>query len=150
MLIGAESMVRVDDVQKIGDVIIHHISGGILRRGDRVKGIIDEERRWSLMRHHTATHLLLHAAKEVLGAHIHQAGAQKGVESARLDIRHYKHITPDELRKIEIAANRMVMADQKVDIMHEERTRAEQSYGFALYQGGVPPGKGYPYRAGSR
>jgi alanyl-tRNA synthetase len=141
MLIGAESMVRVDDVQKIGDVIIHHISGGILRRGDRVKGIIDEERRWSLMRHHTATHLLLHASKEVLGAHIHQAGAQKGVESARLDIRHYKHITPDELRRIEIAANRMVMADQKVDIMHEERTRAEQMFGFALYQGGVPPGK---------
>jgi alanyl-tRNA synthetase len=141
MLIGTESMVRVDDVQKIGDVIIHHISGGILRRGDRVKGIIDEERRWSLMRHHTATHLLLHASKEVLGAHIHQAGAQKGVETARLDIRHYKHITPHELRRIEIAANRMVMADQKVDIMHEERTRAEQMYGFALYQGGVPPGK---------
>jgi alanyl-tRNA synthetase len=93
------------------------------------------------MRHHTATHLLLHASKEVLGAHIHQAGAQKGVESARLDIRHYKHITPDEQRKIEIAANRMVMADQKVDIMHEDRTKAEQLYGFALYQGGVPPGK---------
>ena len=141
MLIGAESMVRVDDVQKIGEVVIHHISGGVLRRGDRVKGIIDEERRWSLMRHHTATHLLLHASKDVLGAHIHQAGAQKGVESARLDIRHYKHITPDELRKIEIAANRMVMADQKVDIMHEERTKAEQRYGFVLYQGGVPPGK---------
>jgi alanyl-tRNA synthetase len=141
MLISAESMVRVDDVQKIGDVIVHHLAGGILRRGERVKGIVDEERRWSLMRHHTATHLLLHAAKEVLGAHIHQAGAQKGVESARLDIRHYKHITPDELRRIEIAANRMVMADQLVDIRHEERTRAEQLYGFDLYQGGVPPGR---------
>jgi len=141
MLITAENMVRVDDVQKVGDVIVHHVSGGTLRRGDRVKGIVDEERRWSLMRHHTATHLLLHAAKEVLGAHIHQAGAQKGLESSRLDIRHYKHITPDELRKIEIAANRMVMADQMVDVTHLDRTRAEQAYGFALYQGGVPPGK---------
>ena len=141
MLIGAESMVRVDDVRKIGDVIVHHISGGILKRGDRVKGIVDEERRWSLMRHHTATHLLLHATKEVLGAHIHQAGAQKGIESARLDIRHYKHITPAELRRIEIAANRMVMADKTVDVTHEERTKAEQQYGFALYQGGVPPGR---------
>jgi alanyl-tRNA synthetase len=141
MLISAESMVRMDDVQKIGDVIVHHTSGGVLRRGDRVKGIVDEERRWSLMRHHTATHLLLRAAKEVLGAHIHQAGAQKGVESARLDIRHFKHISPDELRRIEIAANRMVMSDQPVDIRHEDRTRAEQMYGFALYQGGVPPGR---------
>lgn len=141
MLIGAESMVRVDDVVKIGDVILHHISGGIVRRGDRVKGMVDEERRWSLMRHHTATHLLLRASKEVLGAHIHQAGAQKGVESSRLDIRHFKHITPDELRRIEIAANRMVMANQMVDIKYEDRTKAEQTYGFVLYQGGVPPGR---------
>ena len=141
MLIGAENMVRVDEVQKIGEVILHHITGGVLRRGDRVKGIIDEERRWSLMRHHTATHLLLKASKDVLGAHIHQAGAQKGIESSRLDIRHYKHITPDELHRIEIAANRLVMADQPVDVSFEDRVKAEQTYGFALYQGGVPPGR---------
>jgi alanyl-tRNA synthetase len=93
------------------------------------------------MRHHTATHILLHAAKEVLGAHIHQAGAQKGHESSRLDIRHFKHITQDELRKIEVAANRMIMASQLVDISIEDRVKAEQKYGFALYQGGVPPGR---------
>lgn len=141
MFMTADSMVRVDDVRKIGDVIVHHINGGVLRRGERVKGIVDEERRWSLMRHHTATHLLLHAAKEVLGAHIHQAGAQKGTESSRLDLRHFKHITTDEQRKIERAANRMVMANQTVDVGHLDRTRAEQLYGFALYQGGVPPGR---------
>jgi len=141
MLISAETMVKVDDVRKVGDVILHHVTGGVLRRGDHVKGIIDEERRWSLMRHHTATHILLHASKEVLGAHIHQAGAQKGPESSRLDIRHYKHITPDELRKIEIAANRMVMADLPIDVKYLDRTKAEQMYGFSLYQGGVPPGK---------
>ena len=101
MLITQENMVSVTDVVKIGDVVLHKLEGGILRRGDRVKGIIDEERRWSLMRHHTATHLLLRASKEVLGAHVHQAGAQKGVESARVDIRHFRHITPDELHKIE-------------------------------------------------
>ena len=140
-LVSADSMVRVDSVLKIGEVVLHHISGGILQRGDRVKGMVDEERRWSLMRHHTATHILLHAAKEVLGAHIHQAGAQKGHESSRLDIRHFKHITPDELRRIEIAANRMIMTSQPVDIAIEDRTRAEQKYGFILYQGGVPPGR---------
>jgi len=140
-LVSAESMVRVDEVIKIGEVVMHHISGGILKRGERVKGLVDEERRWSLMRHHTATHILLHAAKEVLGAHIHQAGAQKGHESSRIDIRHFKHITPDELRRIEIAANRMIMTSQPVEITIEDRTRAEQKYGFILYQGGVPPGR---------
>ncbi|MFA7694094.1 MAG: alanine--tRNA ligase [Methanoregula sp.] len=140
-LVGTESMARVDDVVKVGDVILHHISGGLLQRGERVKGMVDEERRFSLMRHHTATHILLHASKEILGAHIHQSGAQKGAESSRIDIRHFKHITPDELRKIEIAANRMVMANQPVEISVENRTKAEQLYGFSLYQGGVPQGK---------
>jgi alanyl-tRNA synthetase len=132
-LVGSESMARVDDVVKVGDVILHHISGGVLQRGERVKGMVDEERRFSLMRHH--------ASKEVLGAHIHQSGAQKGAESSRIDIRHFKHITPEELRKIEIAANRMVMANQPVEISVENRTKAEQQYGFSLYQGGVPQGK---------
>jgi alanyl-tRNA synthetase len=140
-LVSSDSMVHVDGVIKIGEVILHHISGGVLRRGERLKGMVDEERRWSLMRHHTATHILLHATKDVLGAHIHQAGAQKGPESSRVDIRHFKHITPDELRRIEIAANRMIMKSQPVEIEIEDRTRAEQKYGFCLYQGGVPPGK---------
>jgi alanyl-tRNA synthetase len=140
-LVAADHMVRVEEATKIGEVILHRVTGGPLRRGDRVKGMVDEERRLSLMRHHTATHVLLHAATKVLGAHIHQAGAQKGSETSRLDIRHYKHITPDELKQIEVEANRLVMTDSQVCIKIEERTKAEQKYGFGLYQGGVPPGR---------
>ena len=124
----------------LGESILHRIEGGNVRKGDMVRGILDEDRRLSLMRHHTATHILLHAAKEVLGAHIHQAGAQKGEYSSRIDIRHYKHITPEEIRKIEVVANRLVMANTPTSIAWEDRTDAEQKYGFCLYQGGVPPG----------
>ena len=139
-LLTTESMVRVEDVTKMGEVILHRVTGGVLKRGDRVKGMVDEERRWSLMRHHTATHILLHGAKEVLGAHIHQAGSQNGSDSARLDIRHFKHITEDELRRIELRANQILQNNKPVYIKQEERQRAEQKYGFTLYQGGVPPG----------
>ncbi len=132
--------VRVEDTIKLGDVILHKITGGVVRKGDIIRGILDEDRRLSLMRHHTATHILLHACKEVLGAHIHQAGAQKGEFSSRMDLRHYKHITPEELRKIETVANRLVMANTATSIAWEDRTEAEQEYGFNLYQGGVPPG----------
>lgn len=132
--------VRIEDTIKLGESILHKISGGHVQKGDTVRGIIDEERRLSLMRHHTATHILLHAAQEVLGAHIHQAGAQKGESSSRMDLRHYKHITAAELKKIEIAANRLVMANSPTSIAWEDRTDAEQKYGFCLYQGGVPPG----------
>ncbi|MDD1728030.1 MAG: alanine--tRNA ligase, partial [Methanospirillum sp.] len=132
--------IRVEDTIKLGESVLHKISGGHLQKGDTVRGIIDEERRLSLMRHHTATHILLHAAQEVLGAHIHQAGAQKGETSSRMDLRHYKHITAAELKKIEAAANRLVMANSPTSIAWEDRTDAEQKYGFCLYQGGVPPG----------
>jgi alanyl-tRNA synthetase len=140
-LVTPEGISRVESVVKLGEVILHQTKGGVIKRGERVKGKLDEERRLSLMRHHTGTHILLHAAKEVLGSHIHQAGAQKGSESSRLDLRHFKHITPEELAKIEVEANRMVMMDLPVYIRWEERDKAEQKFGFDLYQGGVPPGK---------
>jgi len=140
-LVTPEGISRVESVVKLGEVILHQTKGGVIRKGEKVKGKLDEERRLSLMRHHTGTHILLHAAKVVLGSHIHQAGAQKGSESSRLDIRHFRHVTQEELAKIEVEANRMVMMDLPVYIRWEERDKAEQKFGFDLYQGGVPPGK---------
>ncbi len=139
-LVTTDNVVRVDEVIAREDRILHKIKGGVLKRGERVKGIVDEERRWSLMRHHTGTHILLRACKEILGPHVHQAGAHKGTENARLDIRHYTHITPEEAKRIEIAANHMILENLPAFIKVEERNRAEQKYGFDLYQGGVPPG----------
>ncbi|MBN2733585.1 MAG: alanine--tRNA ligase [Methanomicrobiaceae archaeon] len=139
--VSQDAMVKVLNTFKIGEVIIHKIKGGVLKRGTPIKGLVDEDYRWTMMRHHTATHVLLHAAKEVLGAHVHQAGAQKDYDSSRIDLRHFRHITPEELKKIEIAANRLVYSNIHVLAEWEDRTKAEQKYGFCLYQGGVPPGK---------
>ncbi|HJK55648.1 MAG TPA: alanine--tRNA ligase-related protein, partial [Methanocorpusculum sp.] len=141
MFVTMDAMIRVEEVVKSGDVILHKVRGPGLKRGDRVKGVVDEERRWALMRHHSGTHVILRAAKEVLGPHIHQAGSQLSTDTARLDIRHYTHITPEQLKQIEIVANRLVMENLPVMIKVESRTKAEQKFGFALYQGGVPPGK---------
>ena len=132
---------KVVEVVKYGDVILHKLSEPVFRPGDTVKGALDEEHRRSLMRHHSGTHMVIRAAKEVLGPHIHQAGSQLSPESARLDIRHYTHITDDELKRIEAYANKLVMENLPVEIAFKPRVEAEQKYGFALYQGGVPPGK---------
>jgi alanyl-tRNA synthetase len=140
-IISDDVMVKVIHSIKVGDVILHKVKGDSVRRGVQVKGIVDESFRWTMMRHHTATHVLLRAAKEVLGNHVHQSGAQKGFDSSRIDLRHFRHITPSELKKIEIAANRIVLQNIQVIIEWKSRTKAEQKYGFDLYQGGVPPGK---------
>ncbi|MFW6144948.1 MAG: alanine--tRNA ligase, partial [Candidatus Natronoplasma sp.] len=128
---------EVHHVRKEGDVVIHEIDGKIPEDGN-VVGKVDWDRRMTLTRHHTATHVIISAAREVLGEHIWQRGAQKSVESARLDLSHYKRISRDEIKRIEEIANDMVLSG--IPVVKEELTRdeAEERYGFKLYQGGVP------------
>jgi len=133
---------RVINVQKINHVIVHEIKGKTsLNEGQKVEGKVDLERRLSLMRHHTATHIINEAARRVLGKHVWQAGAEKRPDRARLDITHYKSLSADEVRKIELLANKIVMENRPVNIFWMHRNEAEQKYGFRIYQGGVVPGK---------
>ena len=135
-----DATVQVTDVQLVGDVVVHRADGDP-GTGEFVRGTVDSRRRRSHMRHHTATHLVGHAAREVLGDHIRQAGAQKGTESARLDVKHYESITREEVRDIERIANEYVMANESVDQEWVDRNDAEAKYGFDIYQGGVPEGE---------
>ncbi len=133
--------IEVLDTQRVGRVIIHQIDGRPPRVGDTVRGSIEWDRRVSLMRHHTGTHLVLGAARRVLGQHAWQAGAQKGVESSRIDISHYDRITEEQARQIERLATETALEDIQVEAQWLPRERAEQMYGFRLYQGGAVPGR---------
>ncbi len=132
---------EVVDVQKVGKVIIHVLKGAVPKEGEKVKGQIDWERRSYLMRAHTATHLVMGAARRVLGQHVWQTGTQKNVEQARLDITHYQRLTPEEVNKIELLANQAVIDMIPVETQWLPRDEAEAKYGFRLYQGGAVPGK---------
>jgi len=132
---------EVTDVQKISNIIVHVVKGKVPREGDEVTGRIDWTRRISLMRHHTATHVIMGAARRVLGQHVWQSGAQKEVETSRLDISHYQRLTTDEIQKIEKLANEAVMKTIPVETSSKPRMEAEREHGFRLYQGGAVPGK---------
>ncbi len=106
-----------------------------------VHGVIDWDRRIALMRHHGATHIVNAAARQVLGNHIWQVGADKTTERARLDISHYKRITTEQMRQIEFEANRIVMENRRISVEWLDRNEAERRYGFTIYQGGAIPGK---------
>ncbi len=135
-------VVNVADVQNLNGVIVHETDSDFgFKKGDTVKGIVDWERRMAHTRHHTATHIVNEAAKSVLGKHIWQTGAQKSTDRARLDLTHFKRITDEEFKEIELLANKAVMKNQPVFIDWMDRIEAQQRYGFVLYQGGVPPGK---------
>lgn len=134
--------VKIDHARLVGDVVLHKVSDASpFRVGEKVMGEIDAGRRMSHARHHTATHILLSAIKNTLGNHIWQEGAQKGENRSRLDVSHYKRIDVDERNEIERKANKLVMEDLPVETAWVDRNEAEQTYGFVLYQGGVPPGE---------
>jgi alanyl-tRNA synthetase len=133
---------EVVDTQKVGRVIMHRIKDSYApREGITVKGVIDWDKRYGLMKAHTATHLVNGAARRVLGEHVWQYGTQKGLESSRLDISHYRRLTPEETHKIETLANQTVLANMRVKTTWMPRNEAESRYGFRLYQGGAVPGK---------
>jgi alanyl-tRNA synthetase len=129
-------------VVKHGNIIVHEMSKPIsLEKGVLVRGKVDWEKRQALMRHHTATHVLNASAREILGPHIWQAGAEKTPKKSRLDITHFRALTSDEEKKIEALANKVVMQNRPVTVTVMDRDLAEKKYGFRLYQGGAVPGK---------
>ncbi|MEQ9715553.1 MAG: alanine--tRNA ligase [Candidatus Asgardarchaeia archaeon] len=131
----------VIDTQKVGQLVVHIMPEVDFSEGDIVHGKIDWERRIQLMRHHTATHILLGSARKVLGRHVWQWGSQLNPEVSRLDITHYQSLTLDEIEKIERLINRVIMENREVITKFMDRRKAEDTYGFRLYQGGVVPGK---------
>jgi len=134
---------KITHAEKVNNVVLHHVDGEVENDvvSKKVEGVIDWNRRITLARHHTGTHLVIAAARKVLGRHIWQAGSQNGLKRARIDLSHYKRITHDELNEIEKLANEYVMENIDLDIQFHTRDEAEALYGFTLYQGGIVPGK---------
>lgn len=129
----------VVDTKSIGDVVVHKLDGPLPEVGEEVEGFVDAEHRLGVVRHHTATHILLGAVRRVLGRHAWQAGARKEADRGRLDVYHHKRITPEQVREIENLANKVVARRIPVLIKWQERNKAEEAYGFTLYQGGEVP-----------
>lgn len=131
----------VEDVQSIEGVLLHRVKQRGFKRGAKVHGVIDWERRSALMRAHTATHIIIGSARRVLGEHAWQAGASKGVERSRIDISHYARLMREQVEEIEQLANMVIREGRPVTCRFMQRDQAEAMYGFRLYQGGAVPGK---------
>jgi alanyl-tRNA synthetase len=132
---------EVVNVSKYGNVIVHEVKKHRLKVGQVVKCKVDERRRGILTRHHTATHIVNAAAREVLGSWVWQHGTLKDVDRARLDITHFAKLSEEEIQKIEEIANRIVEKNLPVKVQVLPRSKVEQKYGFRIYQGGAVPEK---------
>jgi alanyl-tRNA synthetase len=108
--------VKVLDTKKINSHFIHiiKVERGQITKGDKVTCSVDEERRRSIMRNHTATHLLHKALREVLGDHVKQSGSVVDQERLRFDFTHFSAVSSDEMTNIETIVNSKVLENLPV------------------------------------
>jgi alanyl-tRNA synthetase len=130
----------VSDTQKFHGVVVHRVLGEF-KEGQEVKGSVNLYNRQILTKHHTSTHVINTACREILGPWVWQHSAEKTTKKARLDITHYDSLTDDQVKKIEERANEIVKKNYPVPKEVLTREEAEKKYGFRIYQGGVVPEK---------
>ncbi|MEL7535943.1 MAG: alanine--tRNA ligase [Pseudomonadota bacterium] len=125
----------VEDTQKSGDALVHigKVIEGQLDVGTSVKAEIDTRRRALIRRHHTATHLLHAALREVLGTHVTQKGSLVNDEKLRFDFSHYEPVSADELATIERRVNEEIMANHDAETRLMDLDAAVESGAMSLF-----------------
>jgi alanyl-tRNA synthetase len=138
---GKLESLEVDEVIKHGDVVLHRLrnTSNKLNEGNIISGKVDVQRRNSITKHHTSTHILNSAARNNLGPWVWQNSAFKDQDYGRLDITHHSALTKEEIERIEKSANDIITQNLPVSINVYGRGEAEQKYTFRIYQGGVAP-----------
>ncbi|MGR3279564.1 alanine--tRNA ligase [Acaryochloris marina NIES-2412] len=104
---GKDVVVRIEDVQKESDIFIHYgrIERGTLKKGDKLTAQIDLACRRQVQAHHTATHLLQAALKNIVDESIGQAGSLVAFDRLRFDFNYNQAVTPEQIQEIETQIN---------------------------------------------
>jgi alanyl-tRNA synthetase len=108
------TLFAVEDTQKIQpDVHGHYglVKTGELAVGDTVAAQVDMDKRLRTMRHHSVTHLMHKALREVLGTHVQQKGSLVDEEKTRFDFSHNAPMTDDQMRRVEAIVNAEILAN---------------------------------------
>jgi len=119
-----------------GNEIISHISiikKGAVKTGMTVQASVDEKRRMSTMRNHTATHLLQSALRQVLGDHVKQAGSLVEPERLRFDFTHFYPVEEREIEEVEDIVNEKIMGNIALKTSLMSINEAIQSGAIALF-----------------
>ncbi len=133
ILEAPDGRIEVHDTQAVmPDVIAHFgkVAEGVVRLGDSVEAQVDPVRRQDTARNHTATHMLHAALREVLGAHVRQAGSLVAPDRLRFDFSHVHPVTESELWQVQLLVNEKIRANASV-------RGDEDTYAAAIQRGAL-------------
>jgi len=116
IIISDENVAIVNDTKKSNDVYLHmvKIDKGNFSIGAKVKLSVDYDRKKSIARHHTSTHLLHAALRKVLGDHVAQSGSLVEPNRLRFDFSHYSSLSESEIESIENEVNEVILKNVEV------------------------------------
>lgn len=126
----------VEDTSKNADGIYIHsgtVKEGVISVGNTVNAQIDADRRKSIMRNHTAAHLLQAALREVLGTHVEQAGQLVNDKEVRFDFTHFNPLTTEELSRVEAIVNKEILACAPVSMQEMPIEEAKKMGAMMLF-----------------
>ena len=135
-LTSGTANLKVNQVKKTPKGFYVHtctLLDGTIRVGDAVTAAVDEQRRASICRNHTATHLMQKALREVLGEHVHQAGSYQDDKITRFDFTHFNAVTPEELVEVEKRVNEKIFASLPVTVQNLPIEEAKKMGAMALF-----------------
>ena len=126
---------NVSDVQKENESIVHHCTGKFdeTKSNSTVICSIDSFYRTNVRKNHTATHLMHSALKDVLGAHVNQAGSLVHPDYLRFDLTHHEKISNEDLRNIEIIVNREILENREVETSIKDFEDARKEGATAIF-----------------
>jgi len=119
---------NIIDLSKIDNKVVHVVENKSLVNFDvgmNVNAAVDKNRRWAIMRNHSATHFLHAALRQIIGTHVKQAGSFVGYDRLRFDFTHFAKLSKEELSDIESLVNGKLM--ENIKLYHHKNIPFEEA-----------------------
>lgn len=134
-IIKGKNIFKVQDTRKSGKVVLHtgEVKSGSFKKGGIVEARVNIERRLSIARNHTATHLLQAALRQVLGEHVRQQGSLVAEDKLRFDFTHFKALSKEQLDRTEETVNRYILENHRLKTQIKSLKEAKKSGALAFF-----------------
>ena len=133
ILKGGNGSITITDTRKENDLIIHSAEEILENMSDSMEAEVDEDRRTRITVHHSVTHLMHAALRQVLGNHVAQKGSLVNEEQLRFDFSHFAKMSSEEISRVENIVNEKIRQNHPVVIKSMPKEEAMALGAMALF-----------------